>query len=351
MLLTYSNDMQKAMGIRAEAAEKVDKSNTWYAHTLKINRRNCVVFMHTASHFCMVLWGLKAADYKKLDFKEHLANLLRAYYVDSDVICTYLYGCGDIAIAKNTDRSATSQLNHMVKVLKYLQNALDSSDLLQTAMSKKLNDRIFSMNGKYVYPRDLFFDQLKHTYQVPLYNARMLHLKITLDYPDYEISREILLPYDYTFYGLHRAIQCCFNWQNYHLYDFSVYDNRELLFRIVSEHEEEFDDMPVKRDIECSVYEVLAKYPDVQYIYDMGDYWEHRIELLEIVEEHENVIPTCLKVTGKAPPEDCGGIGGYQELLEQIADGDQDALVWVGSMKWDEQSVDGINKELKWRFR
>lgn len=351
MLLTYSNDMQKAMGIKAETAEKVDKTNTWYAHTLKIKRRNCVIFMHTASHFCMVLWGLKAVDYKKLDFKEQLGNLLQAYYVDSDVISAYLYDCGDITIAKNTDRSATAQLNRMVIELKYFLNALDNSTLLQTHITKSLNRRLFSLNGEYVYPDENFFENLKKIYQVPLYNARMLHLKITLDYPDYEISREIQLPYDYSFYGLHKVIQCCFNWQNYHLYDFSVYDNRELLFRIVSEDEEEYDDIPVMRDVECNVYEVLAKHLDVQYTYDMGDYWEHKIELLEIVEEHENVIPTCLKVTGKAPPEDCGGIGGYQELLERIADGDKDAFSWVESMKWDEQSVEGINKELKWRFR
>lgn len=351
MLLTYSNNMQTAMGIKAETAGKVNKSNTWYAHTLKINRRNCVVFMHTDSHFCMVLWGLKAADYKKLDFKEQLGNLLQAYYVDSDLISIYLYDCGDITVAKNTDRSATAQLNRMVIELKYFQDALDNSALLQTHISKSLNRRLFSLNGEYVYPYENFFESLKNTYQVPLYNARMLHLKITLDYPDYDISREILLPYDYSFYGLHKVIQCCFNWQDYHLYDFSVYDKRKCVLRILSEYGEEFDDTPVKRDVECSVYEVLAKHPDVQYIYDMGDYWEHRIELLEIVKEHENVFPTCLKVTGKAPPEDCGGIGGYQELLEQIANGDQNALAWVKSMKWDEQSIEGINKELKWRFR
>lgn len=150
MLLTYSNDMQKAMGIKAETTENADKSNTWYAHTLKINRRNCVVFMHTASHFCIVLWGLKAADYKKLDFKEHLGNLLRAYYADSDVISAYLYDCGDITVAKNTDRSATSQLNCMVMELRYFQDALDNSRFCRLRFDVFIGN-VFSMDDDFSY--------------------------------------------------------------------------------------------------------------------------------------------------------------------------------------------------------
>lgn len=51
MLLTYSNDMQKVMGIKAESVKENDKANSWYVHTLKLNRRNCVIFMNTATHF------------------------------------------------------------------------------------------------------------------------------------------------------------------------------------------------------------------------------------------------------------------------------------------------------------
>lgn len=87
------------------------------------------------------------------------------------------------------------------------------------------------------------------------------------------------------------------------------------------------------------------------YIYDMGDYWQHKIKLLEVNKEYENVVPTCLKVTGKAPPEDCGGVGGYQELLQQIADGDKEMIEWAKSMKWVEQSAEEISRNLKWKFR
>lgn len=353
MLLTYSNDMQKAMGIKAKPVKENDKANTWYVHTLKINRRNCVIFMNMAARFSMILWGLKVADYKKIDFKEHLGNLLREYYINTDMILAYLSDCGDITIAKNSDRSATAQLNRNVMKLKYIQDQLDKENILQKNASKWLNNKPFSVDGKYKYPSEVFLEMLKNKYNVPLYNIDMLRLKITLDYPDFEISREISLPANMNFYGLHAAIQDCFNWQNYHLYEFIAYDdNGEPVLRIKSEDEEdEFEDIPTKNDTECSVYEMLCKYADVWYIYDMGDYWQHKIELLEVTKEHENVVPTCLKVTGKAPPEDCGGVGGYQELMQQIADGDEEMIEWAESMKWKEQSAEEINRNLKWKFR
>lgn len=353
MLLTYSNDMQKAMEIKAEIAKETDKSNIWFVHTLKINRRNCVIFMNTATRFSMILWGLKATDYKKIDFKEHLGNLLREYYINSDIILAYLFDCGDITVAKNSDRSATAQLNRNAIELKYIQDHLDKGNILQIDASKWLNNRLFNVDGKYKYPAEVFLEMLKSRYNVPFYNIDMLRLKITLDYPDFEISREISLPANMNFYGLHAAIQSCFNWQNCHLYEFIAYgENGEPVMRIKSEFEdEEFGDIPTRNDTECSVYEMLCKYADIWYIYDMGDYWQHKIELLEVTKEHENVVPTCLKVTGKAPPEDCGGIGGYQELLQQIADGDKEMIEWAESMKWDEQSAEEISRKLKWKIR
>ncbi len=353
MLLTYSNDMQKAMGIKADPVKETDGSNTWFAHTLKINRRNCVIFMHTATRFSMVLWGLKASDYKKIDFKEQFENLLKEYYIDTDIILAYLFDCGDIIIAKNTDRSVTAQLNRNTIELKYIQDWFDKENMLQVYASKWLNNRLFSVDGKYKHPKEVLFEMLKNKYEVPLFNAPMLRLKVTLEYPDFEISRELSLPANMNFCGLHAAIQCCFNWKNCHLYDFTVCDdNDEPVFRIKSENEEEeFADIPARNDTECSIYEIFSKNPTVWYTYDMGDYWQHKIELLEVTKEHENVVPTCLKVTGKAPPEDCGGVGGYQELLEQIADGDEEMIEWAESMKWKEQSVEEINKELKWKFK
>lgn len=75
-------------------------------------------------------------------------------------------------------------------------------------------------------------------------------------------------------------------------------------------------------------------------IYGISMIWEItgsiRWNCLKSPKEHENIMPTCLKVTGKTPPEDCGSVGGYQELLQQIADGNEEMI------KWEEHSAEKI---------
>ena len=68
----------------------------------------------------------------------------------------------------------------------------------------------------------------------------------------------------------------------------------------------------------------------IYYLYDLGDGWQHRIVLEEIVPEEEDV--TLIDGAGGCPPEDsCGlenkGCGGYAELLEMVRRGPNKAEV------------------------
>jgi len=57
------------------------------------------------------------------------------------------------------------------------------------------------------------------------------------------------------------------------------------------------------------------------YEYDFGDSWEHVIEVQKIVKAEEGVdYPVCLAGAGACPPEDCGGLWGYYDMLDALAD-------------------------------
>ncbi|MGL4743845.1 MAG: plasmid pRiA4b ORF-3 family protein, partial [Dermatophilaceae bacterium] len=57
------------------------------------------------------------------------------------------------------------------------------------------------------------------------------------------------------------------------------------------------------------------------YRYDFGDNWEHLIEVEEIEDAAPDTdYPRCTGGRRAGPPEDSGGVLGYADLLEAIAD-------------------------------
>ena len=57
------------------------------------------------------------------------------------------------------------------------------------------------------------------------------------------------------------------------------------------------------------------------YLYDFGDGWNHKIELIEISNAPQNeLLPSFVSGQNACPPEDCGGVYRYRELLKILTD-------------------------------
>jgi Plasmid pRiA4b ORF-3-like protein len=74
------------------------------------------------------------------------------------------------------------------------------------------------------------------------------------------------------------------------------------------------------------------------YEYDLGDSWEHEVLLEKLVPaEPGRRYPSCLDGARACPPEDCGGTGGYEQLIDALADprhpDHDDLLHWLGMEK------------------
>jgi hypothetical protein len=72
----------------------------------------------------------------------------------------------------------------------------------------------------------------------------------------------------------------------------------------------------------------------IRYLYDFGDDWQHVIKLERWFENTDTAgMPFLLEASGRCPPEDVGGPGGYAAFLTAIADashpGHADALQWA----------------------
>ena len=78
----------------------------------------------------------------------------------------------------------------------------------------------------------------------------------------------------------------------------------------------------ISNENEYNLSQLLRKEKDsLIYEYDFGDGWEHKIILEKVLPHATSLdVPRCTKGKRACPPEDCGGIWGYQDLIEIIND-------------------------------
>jgi len=158
-------------------------------------------------------------------------------------------------------------------------------------------------------------------------------IKIVLKGSKPKIWRRILVPSDLLLSDLHKIIQTTMGWTNSHLHQFI----KDKTFYVQKSTEDDFwwniNYMDYAK-IKISV--LLKKEKDkIIYEYDFGDGWEHDIILEKIRNETANKnIPICLTGKNNCPPEDCGGIWGYYEMLESIKNPNNDKyndyIDWLG---------------------
>ncbi len=148
--------------------------------------------------------------------------------------------------------------------------------------------------------------------------ANIYQLKIELIGIKPKIWRRLLVPSDILLSNFHKIIQTAMGWTNSHLHQFTK--NRINYSESIKDDWswDELDSIDYKK-IKLSV--LLATPKDkLIYEYDFGDGWEHVILLEKILPSDEKFKnPICLEGERNCPPEDCGGIWGYAELLQILS--------------------------------
>ena len=148
---------------------------------------------------------------------------------------------------------------------------------------------------------------------------------IVLSGTDPLVWRRLQVPERYSFWDLHVAIQDAMGWLDYHLHEFRLLDRTEKqVVSIGIPTDDDPEDRPVIPgwDVPLSRYFERRGWhaPPAMYAYDFGDDWEHVLvhEGMESAEE-SLTYPRCVSGARRCPPEDCGGVHGYAEFLQAIA--------------------------------
>ena len=142
-------------------------------------------------------------------------------------------------------------------------------------------------------------------------------LKITIRDSHPPIWRRVIVPEHINFYDLDNIIEALFGWTHSHLFGFH-FPLEDMEFT-GSPYPEEEDNAQ-----EC-VDEWLKEGCIFRYIYDFGDNWEHVIKVEKVV-DYDKRYPTVLKSKGPNMIEDCGGLWGFYEFIEQAETFDMDGV-------------------------
>lgn len=146
---------------------------------------------------------------------------------------------------------------------------------------------------------------------------RTYQLKIQLDASKPEVWRRVLVSDETTLFELHHVIQIAMGWTNSHLYEFDVHSQK---YGTRYDGNEEFYGDNFTDAFEVSIGDLgLKAKSKFTYLYDFGDSWRHTIAVEKVCAPESKVkLPLCLDGEQHCPPEDCGGIYGYYDMLETI---------------------------------
>ncbi|MBU2579315.1 plasmid pRiA4b ORF-3 family protein [Patescibacteria group bacterium] len=165
---------------------------------------------------------------------------------------------------------------------------------------------------------------------------QVYQFKISIDDINPLIWRQIQVPETYSFWDLHVAIQDVMPWQDYHLHRFEIVDPCTKMKVEIGIPDEEWMDTKELPGWEQKIAEYFSmENNSADYIYDFGDDWYHKIKLEKILARDKNInYPVCVAGERACPPEDCGGVCGYENLLQAIKnpkhEQHRELLEWIG---------------------
>ncbi len=183
-----------------------------------------------------------------------------------------------------------------------------------------------------------------------LTTPQIYQLKISLLGIKPLIWRRFLAPSDMDLAKLHHVIQEVMGWEESHLHQFKV---GKTYYGVT--YPDDFDGRTETRDERKARLHELASWPKAKFVYeyDFGDSWEHEVALEKILPpELGTHYPVCLDGKRACPPEDCGGVWGYANLLEVIQSPDHpehdEMIEWLGE-EFDPEKfdVEAVNKALR----
>jgi hypothetical protein len=145
---------------------------------------------------------------------------------------------------------------------------------------------------------------------------RIARLRISLAEIEPEIWRRVEVPLAVHLKGVHDVIQAAMGWEDYHLFEFHIGQ------KVYGIPDPAWDfDREVMNARSVRLAALIARGIDhLEYVYDLGDNWRHvvTIEAVGPPPAPARLYPRFVEGARRCPPEDVGGVIGYDEFLEAV---------------------------------
>ncbi|WHE06030.1 plasmid pRiA4b ORF-3 family protein [Thermoanaerobacterium thermosaccharolyticum] len=347
---------------------------SWHANLITLNRRKTMVLVNDKNRYVVVLYGLKAKDFRRFD--EVILNAIRLVLldecIDEEIVEEYIRQAGKVVYGKTKNSIYVGKMNAACNVVYLYEDLLLDNTVYQTFVSKVASRYwVGKQEEGYTSPSKEMFKDLEDFVGRPIFKCRAVELKVTLEIENHNIWRRLVVPINTTFTQLHKVLQAAFGWQDYHLHEFFIYGNKrqdvsfinhpsyskdgyKAIVNLVSD--EEAFDYPNESDIEMifevgiKLSEYIPQYKRLMYVYDFGDNWQHYIEVQKIIDNYDKNYAVCIDGEGNAPPEDVGGEYGYDEFLEIISDKNnpeyENMMAWGENQGYKEFDIEEVNKKI-----
>jgi hypothetical protein len=178
--------------------------------------------------------------------------------------------------------------------------------------------------------------------------SEIYQIKITLKGIRPPIWRRVLVPSNYTLYKLHQVIQKAMGWWGHHLHQFVIFGEY-----YGDPADDEWGDLETKSGKRYRLNQLVSGEGfKFVYEYDFGDSWEHILSVEKTLSPEANVrYPICIKGKRARPPEDVGGIWGYESYLEAIQNPEHPEhgsyLEWSGPFDPEHFDLEEVNVALR----
>jgi hypothetical protein len=307
---------------------------TWYVNLFRYERRKCLAFINPSTHYALIAMNVVKKDI--LNLPQLLRDLLRKSFLAEGIsssVIEELLSDTQSEYFPTADRSARARLNLVIRELPYYANDFFGRPDINERLASICNDspavggqsglerlRLATGDTCRVTSRKLITDRS--------YEGQILPVKVSLLDSDPSVWRTLRVPASLNLHAFHHAIQGSMGWQNSHLHRFSC-------------GLRQYEDMKAggangcKEERGANIAELFGSARVATYMYDFGDDWEHKLLIQSLDAGPGENLPSCIDGAGKCPPEDCGGVYGYQELLTVLkgppSEHRTELLEWLGA--------------------